>query len=236
MALRSQLALWAYTSPTTSAYPLLVQEYGEVVEALEFTTVAPGGFGDLACVVKLADARLPRPELGLFSRVVLRDGLSTCFSGEWSDPALVLDAAHGEHVLLAALGGGTALRDDPDDSSYSSQTAKSIIASEFSKRSAYLALDSDQSAVLPSAPASTFSPVYDGFNLEEICTDLAFALGDYIWTVYDHPAHVDAAGFPTWQLQMHARDLSTTGYMALGEDVLGWRVTPPRSAPTTSCR
>ncbi len=39
--LRSGLALWAYTAPS-GAYPLLVGEYGEQVEALEFSTVAPG--------------------------------------------------------------------------------------------------------------------------------------------------------------------------------------------------
>jgi hypothetical protein len=58
--LRSELALWAYTSSTTSDYPLIVAEYGDVVEALEFTTVAPGGFGNLACVIKLPNARLSR--------------------------------------------------------------------------------------------------------------------------------------------------------------------------------
>jgi hypothetical protein len=226
MALRSGLALWAYTSPTTAAFPLLAGEYGDVVEALEFTTVAPGGFGDLACLVKLPDARLPRPELGLFSRVCLRDGLVTCFSGEWSDPAVVLDAHQGEHVLLAALGGGIAMRDDPDDSSYASQTAQQIMAAEFSKRSAYLALDSDQSLVFPTNPATTFSPVYDGRNLEEIAHDLCFALGDYTWGVWDHAVHRDAAGYPTWQLSAHARDQQTTHYLALQEDILAWRVAP----------
>ena len=227
MALRSALALYAYTSPTSGSSPLLVSELGEQIEGLEFTTVAPGGFGDLACVLKLREPRLPRPELGLFSRVVLRDGLYTCFGGEWSDPALVLDAHGGEYVLLSALGGGTTLRDDPDDSAYTTQTASSIIAAEFSKRAAYLALDPDLRAVLPApTPTATFSPVYDGYTLEEICHDLAFDLGDYAWTVYDHPTKRDAAGFPTWQLQMHPRDTATTHYLALADDVLSWRVTP----------
>lgn len=226
MALRSGPALWAYTSPTTSAYPLIVEEYGELVEGLEFTTVAPGGFGDLACILKLANARIPRPELGLLARVCLRDGLFTAFSGEWSDPALVLDGAHGEYVLLSALGGGSALRDDPDESSYASQTAQAIVASEFSKRSGYLAIDSDRSLVFPDNPATAFSPIYDGYNLEEILHDLCFALGDYTWTVYDHPVNRDAASFPTWQLAAHARDTATTTYVALGEDILSWRVAP----------
>src|SRR5487761_2629826 len=102
---RSSLSLWAYTLPT-SAYPLILSDLGAQVDALEFTTVAPGGFGDLAAVVKLPDARIPRPELAVFSRVCLRDGLVTCFAGEWSDPALILDGAHGDYALLSALGGG----------------------------------------------------------------------------------------------------------------------------------
>ncbi|MGH2505549.1 MAG: hypothetical protein ACRDID_23810, partial [Ktedonobacterales bacterium] len=190
------------------------------------TTVAPGGFGDLAAVVKLPDGRLPRPELAIFSKVCLRDGPVTCFAGEWSDPALILDEAHGEYALLSALGGGVALRDDPDDSAYSAQTAQSIIGSEFTKRSAYLALDADQSAILPTSPVATFSPLYDGFNLEEILHDLCFALGDYIWTVYDHSNLSYPAGYPTLHVQAHARDTATTHYLATGEDIAGWRITP----------
>ena len=225
--LRGQLALWAYTAPTSAAYPLIMREYGAQVEALEFTTVAPGGFGDLSCVLKLPDARLPRPELAVFGRVCLRDGLFTVFGGEWSDPALVLEGAGGEYALLSALGGGVALRDDPADAAYNATTtAQGIIANEFAKRAAYLPLDSDQSAVLPGAPANTFTPVYDGYTLEEILHDLMGALGDYVWTVYDHPHHADAAGFPTWQLQAHPRDTATTHYLALGSDIAAWRVMP----------
>ena len=176
--LRSGLALWAYTAPTTTAYPLLVGEYGGQIEALEFTTVAPGGFGDLACILKLPDAWLPRPELALFSRVCLRDGPFIAFGGEWSDPALMLDGEVGEYLLLSALGGGVALRDDPDDAAYNTaSTAQAIIASELGKRAAYLPLDQDVSAILPNAPANTFTPVYDGYNLEEILHDLLGTLG-----------------------------------------------------------
>ncbi|HEV2237056.1 MAG TPA: hypothetical protein VGR57_10390, partial [Ktedonobacterales bacterium] len=172
MALRSGLALWAYTSPTTSAYPLVARDYSAEVEALEFTTVAPGGFGDLAAVVALPDARLPRPELALFSRVCLKDGPFTCFAGEWADPALTLEP---DGLALSALGGGVALRDDPDDAAYTNQTARQIVAAEFAKRASYLALDGDQSQVFPANPATTLSPVYDGRNLEEILHDLCFS-------------------------------------------------------------
>src|SRR6185312_3161123 len=185
MALRSNRALWWYSAPGAPG-PVISNDYGSSIEGLEFTTVAPGGFGDLACILKLPDARLPRAELSLFSRVVLRDGLFTAFSGEWADPALVLDETHGDYVLLSALGGGVALRDDPDDSDYSNKTATQIMTSEFGKRSNYLALDSDLSAFLPANPATTFSPAYDGYNLEEILHDLMGNLGDYIWGVWDH--------------------------------------------------
>jgi len=160
---RETLALWAYTPPG-GPWPLVATDYGARIEALEFTTVAPGGFGDLSCILKLPDARLPRPELGLFSRVALRDGLFTCFSGEWSDPTMVLDSTRGEYVMLSALGGGVALRDDPDDAAYTSATtAQDIIAAEFARRASYLALDGDLAAVLPDHPANTFTPVYDGY-------------------------------------------------------------------------
>jgi hypothetical protein len=224
MALRGGLGLWAYTA-ATAAYPLLVAEYGAVCEALEFSTVAPGGFGDLACLVKLPDARLPRPEVGVFARAALRDGPFTCFSGEWTDPAVVLDGG-GEYVVLSALGGGVALRDDPDEAVYTAQTAQAILAAEFAKRAGYLAVDADQALVLPGAPGATFSPVYDGHNLEEILHDLCFDLGDYTWGVWDHGTHLDHAGFPTWQLQVHPRDLATTHYTAFASDVLTWRVAP----------
>jgi hypothetical protein len=79
---------------------------------------------------------------------------------------------------------------------------------------------------LPDQPAATFTPVYDGANLEEVLHDLMAALGDYTWTVYDHPSHTDGAGFPAWRLLAHPRDLATTGYVALGEDIASWRVTP----------
>jgi hypothetical protein len=224
---QSGLSLWAYTPPASTAlWPLIAQDYGRDIEALEFSTVAPGGYGDLACIIRTPDARIPRPELAPFAQIALMDGPFAAFRGEWSDPAQVLDGPHGEYLHLTGLGGGGALRDDPDDSSYMSQTAQAIIAAEFSKRSAYLALDPDQSLVLPSAPVATFSPVYDGYDLEQILHDLAFDLGDYMWVVFGHALNKDAAGYPTCQLAVHPRDLTTTAYIALGDDVVSWRVTP----------
>jgi hypothetical protein len=219
------LALWAYTPPS-SLFPLISVDYGRDIEALEFSTVAPGGYGDLACIIRSSDPRIPRPELAPFSKIALMDGPFACFLGEWSDPAHVMDGPHGEYLHVLGLGGGVALRDDPDDSAYTTQTAQAIIAAEFTKRAAYLALDADQSLVLPSAPVTAFSPIFDGYDLEQICHDLAFDLGDYAWTVYGHPINKDAAGYPTCQLAMHPRDTATTAYVALGEDIVSWRVTP----------
>jgi len=72
---RERLALWAYTATTASALGSPVaRDYAAVIEELAFTTVAPGGFGDLSCVAKLADARIPRPELAPFAP--LRTSLS----------------------------------------------------------------------------------------------------------------------------------------------------------------
>lgn len=223
---RDTLALYAYTPPS-SRYPLIVSQFGAEIEELEFTTVAPGGFGDLVCGLRLPDARIPRPELELFGRVVLRDGPFAAFQGEWADPALVLDPAAGDYLWLTALGAGACLRDDPDDAAYTTPaTAQAIIGAELARRAAYLPLDQDLSGVLPNAPTTTFTPVYDGANLEEILHDLMGALGDYTWTVYDHPTHTDPAGFPTWRLLAHPRDLITTSYLAYGEDIVSWRVTP----------
>lgn len=221
--LRSKLALWAYTAPVAANAPI-VGEYGESIEGLEFSTVSPGGFGDLTCVLRLREARIPRPELGLFGRVCLRDGFFTAFGGEWTDPAIVLDAT-GEHVLLSALGGGVALRDDPDDATYATPaTAQAIIANEMSRRAAFLPLDQDQSGILPDNPSLTLTPVYDGLNLEEILHDLMGSLGDYVWEVWDHPHNTDQAGFPMWQLRAHQRDTTTTTWTAAGADVVSWHV------------
>ena len=179
----------------------------------------------LSCGRRTHASRVQR--LAPFSKIALMDGPVACFLGEWADPALTLDGAAGEYIALTALGAGAALRDDPDDVAYpTATTAQAIIAAEFARRAAWLPLDQDQSAVLPSQPTATFTPVYDGFNLEEILHDLMGALGDYTWTVYDHPRNRDAAGFPTWRLAAHPRDTATTSYIATGEDIASWRIAP----------
>jgi hypothetical protein len=112
------------------------------------------------------------------------------------------------------------------DSAYTNQTAQAIISSEFAKRSAYLAVESDLSAVLPNAPTATFSPFFDGRTIEDILHELSDLLGDYTWGVWNHPTHRDAFGLPTWQLQMHPRDTTTIAYQAQIVDVVSWQIAP----------
>ena len=141
---------------------------------------------------------------------------------------MVLDAS-GESIEIVASGGAGALADDPQDSAYSNLTAQAIIADQFNRRATYLAVDADQSAVLPDTPAATFAPVYDGRSFSDILQDLCDRLGDYTWGVWDHPVHRDAVGMPTWQLQIHARDTTTVGYQAQIADAQGWRIAPAAS-------
>lgn len=92
------------------------------------------------------------------------------------------------------------------------------------QRAAYLTIDPDLSAV--SLPGALFSPVFDGRTFEDVLHELCDLLGDYVWGVWDHPVHRDVLGFPTWQLQAHARDTATVGYIAMLADIVGWRVAP----------
>nr|MBA3826846.1 hypothetical protein [Ktedonobacterales bacterium] len=153
------------------------------------------------------------------------DGRDCVYCGEITEAALTLDAT-GECVDLAAQGGSNALADDPLDSAYSSQTAAAIVAAEFTRRSAYLAVDADQSAVFPNVPAATFSPFFDGRTLEDILHELCDLLGDYAWGVWNHPTHRDAMGIPTWQLAVHPRDTSTVSWRAQLADVASWQIAP----------
>ncbi len=203
-------------------------DYAPYVEQLRVTSASPGGYGALHARLRLpaGRVRLPRPELGVLNgRVTLLDGRDCVYCGEITEAALTL-AADGEAVDLLAQGGAGALADDPQDATYANQTAQAIIAAEFSRRSAYLAVAADQAAVLPNAPTATFSPFFDGRTLEDILHELCDLLGDYTWGVWHHPVQRDAFGLPTWQLQVHARDTTTVSYRALLADVVSWRIAP----------
>lgn len=221
------MALTLYLmSPGGQGVSAQVVDYTAQMAALRLTSVAPGGFGQLVARLRLSPGkvRLPRPEFTILNaRAVLMDGAFCAFTGEVNQAALTLDQA-GEGVEITALGGATSLSDDPLDSSYAAQTATQIIQDQYTQRAAYLPLDSDLSAV--QVPSTTFSPNFDGRTFEDVLHELCDLLGDYVWSVWDHPTHRDGLGFPTWQLQVHARNTTTLANIATLADVLGWRVAP----------
>lgn len=232
---RLGLALYIYTAPGNAAYPLVVAQYADALESLAFSTVCPGGYGELTCVLKVRDARVPRPELGLFSRVALMDTSNTpLFLGEVTDPALGLDEANGEYIALTALGAGNALRDDPITIAYTGSTVQQIARDQHTRRANYaLPLDQDTAQIFPDNPAGTFAPAYTNRTMEEVIADLAFIASGagnapYDWFVYSHPVNKDAAGFPTARLSVVKRDTTTISYQAsvAARDVLDYHIVP----------
>lgn len=220
--------IYAYPPPLAPA-PAVTVSYGAIAEQVRFTHVSPGGFGDFSALLKLKDARIPRQELGAFSRIALMSPGQTVWQGEITDPELGLEVGNDyEYIKLAALGLGNSMRDDPRDDAYTNQTVQQMAAQQLTSRSAFIPLDQDTSALFPDNPATLFSPVYPGKNMEEVVTDLSTLAGDYMWGVWDHPRNKDTAGFPTQQLQIHQRDTSTIAYTAFPEfgDVAGWRIIP----------
>jgi len=203
-------------------------DYASYATGLRMSSVSPGGWGTLRVTLRLPGGftRVAHPELAIVSaHVTVMDGLTCCFSGEVQQAAMVLDT-HGEAIQVVAAGGAVALADDPLDSAYTNATAGAIIADQLTRRAAYLAIDADQSAILPDAPVMTFAPVFAGRTVEDVLHELCDLLGDYIWGVWNHPSHRDAAGLPTWQLQVHRRDVTTVGYAAQSGDVVQWRIAP----------
>jgi hypothetical protein len=215
MALRSKIALYCY-SPIA---PLSAVEYAEELENLNFSTVSPGGFGQLSADIKFNDTRLPRPELALFSRVAVMDGKNCLFLGEITDPDLQYDD-QTDQVTITALGIGNSLRDDPLTLSYTGQTAQQIVIDQLSRRSVYLPIDQDTTGIFPDNPSGVYSPVYSNVYMEEVVADVATLAGDYAWGVWAHPRNKDAFNFPTGQLLVHQRDTTTTTYMALDADII----------------
>src|SRR5260221_543733 len=237
MALKSGLTLWAYTSPTLAGSTLTTVAYQQELVNLTFGTVAPGGHGNLSATIHLRDPRIPHPELALLSRVALmahgESGPLCIFLGEILEAPLTVTETEAS-VHLTARGLGNALRDDPLSIAYSLQTPKQVITDQMTvshggfTRTTYVPIDADQSAVFPNNPGATISPSYDSRNIEDILNDVTTLAGDYIWGVWAHPTHVDAAGFPTAQLQVHLRDTATLTYRLrfMQQDVVGATVTP----------
>lgn len=230
MALQSGLSLYCYPAPTLGSGQTLVPvEYAEQIEGLRFTTVNPGGYGQLTAILKVPDARQPRPELALFSRLMLvghgETGLPWAI-GPWeiSDPDTGMNKTDGEFVKITALGLGNCLRDLPGDGSYSNKTvqfiASNILATFNSTNGTYRVypIDPDNSQIFPDNPAGSYSPAYNGRHFEEELTDLCTLASNgsniYTWWTQAHARNVDAAGFPTLQLYAKLRDTTTTHYQA----------------------
>ena len=221
MALRSGLTLWCYTAPTaTATQPLTVVPYQNNVQALRFTTVNPGGYGEFSFDVYVPDARIPRPELQIFSRVVIRDGLQTIFIGEITDPPVGIEPGR-EYIRVQGLGLGNCLRDDPYSVTYTNQTARQIAVAALQHNTVTLAnlpLDADTSLLFPDNPAGTNSPGYDSKTLEEVITDVALNTSNttnlYTWWTAAHAVNRDIAGFPTLQVAAVLEDFTTVTYQA----------------------
>jgi len=225
MALKSGLAIYCYTMPA-SGTPF-VREYNQEIMSLRFTTVDPGGYGDFSAILQLQDGRLPRPELAMFSRVVIMAGMTCVFLGEITDPALGLNTGNGSYVQITGLGIGNALRDDPQSLAYSNQTAKQIIVDQLTRRAAYLPIDQDTSG-MGYISGATFAPVYDSRTMEEVIADALTLAGDYSWGVWAHPRNKDQAGFPTGYLVINGRDTTDTTYQASiqEQDITEFTITP----------
>jgi hypothetical protein len=219
-----RLTLWAY-SFTNSNVPTIVP-YSDAVDRLRFTTIAPGGYGDLTCRIKTRDARLTPPELTLMSQVALMGGDFAAFLGRWDEPGITLDQQEGDMWELTAMSAASVLQDDPDSVAYTSQTAPYILQHELARRSAYLPLSTDTSLILPNNPAALLSPVFDGKHLEDELNELIPVLGDYQWCVWGHGSQQDAAGFPLWQLVAHMRDTTTVSYVGYTEDFNNYHIKP----------
>lgn len=228
--MRNTYALYFYN---LSNLQLPAINYAPYVQDMRITTTAPGGFGTLDCTLFARESRIVPPELGAFSNVALMagpqaasDGTGAVFLGRLSEPGIALSQADGTKFELHAEGWSANLTDDPGDYAYSARTVQFIVNDQFSRRAHYLIIDSDQSAVLPNAPTAIFNHAFNGETMESVFNTVQQELGDYIWTVYDHPTHKDAAGFPKAQLQFHVRDTATITYQAFDGDFADFDIKP----------
>lgn len=227
MALRSGLGIVIYTAYTTSR-PLIVGEYTRQLDSLSFTTLSPGGFGQMSARLNLNGLDRWHPEFGLFSRIaVVESSGAPVWLGEMVDPVYGMDQ-NGAYVNVAGLGAGNALRDDPLTLAYVSQRPQQIVIDQLTRRAAYMPIDQDTTGIFPDNPSTTISPVYQERTMEDVINDVIQLTGDYAWGVWGHPAHRDVAGFPTAQVLIHQRDVSTLSYLASISqgDVVDFRSTP----------
>ena len=232
MALQSGLSVWCYTPPGGTFYGASQVDYSRAVESLKFSTISPGGFGQLSCTIKVSDSREQRPELALFSRIAVmaqgENGPYAVFIGEISDPEISFDGINGESWNIQALGIGNCLRDDPSNFSYVTQTAKQIVVAQigYINRPHFLPISQDTTQIFPDNPSATYSPSYQGYSIQDIIGDVCTVTGDYAWGVWAHETQVDSYGFPLGQLVIHLRNTTTTNYEAYLTDIQSWKVSP----------
>lgn len=199
---------------------------GALVEQVDFTLVAPGGYQTLSCTMKLKEVQNVPLELRPFANVAVMDGTFAVFLGRWDEPGVSYTESGGETYTLSALGAASVLKDDPDDVSYTNHSAWYILGQEITRRSAFLPIDQDTSAILPDQPTAHFSPAWNGKTIDDEINELNPELGDYQWAVWGHPNNRDAAGFPTWQVQWHVRDTATISYTGYLADVMSEDLRP----------
>jgi hypothetical protein len=239
VVLKSGLSLYCH-QVTSGGVTGAVREYGQEIQNLNYTTVSPGGSGQLTAMLHVSDARLPRPELSLFAIVAvfapMLPMVSTAYQqtqcvwiGEITDLDIGFTASDGEYISITALGAGNGLRDHPLSVLYTSQTARQIVSDQLSRLSSWnLPIAQDTSAIFPDNPATLYTMTEQSRHMEEVMSDMAILAGNYDWGTIPHPlasqpsgsAYRDGNQFPLGQVYVRARDTSTTHYqasLALGE-------------------
>ncbi|HET8905960.1 MAG TPA: hypothetical protein VFN11_03245 [Ktedonobacterales bacterium] len=230
---RSNLAIYLYSSTTVGA--VFSQEIGSWIRRLQFSTVSPGGYGTLSADLPIALADVLVAQIGLFSSVVVVDGVQPVWIGELTDPEQINDEGQDEYIRLTALGIGNCLRDDPLSTGYAAQTAKAIVSNQLTvnNRANALPISQDTALLFPDNPVTTFTTSYSNATFEEVVNDVtvlqAGATGTvYSWGVWAHATAKDAMGFPLGQLVVHQRDTNTTHYQAgvSSREVTRFRILP----------
>jgi len=211
-----------------------VREYGSEIQNLNFTTLSPGGSGQLTAMLHVTDARLPRPELSLFAIIGVFAPMlpmtATAYQqtqcvwiGEITDVDIGFTESDGEYIGITALGAGNGLRDHPLSVIYTNQTAKQIVSDQLSRLTNYnLPISQDTSAIFPDNPATTYTVTYQSRYMEEVMSDVAILASNYDWGTIPHPlasqpsgsAYRDGNQFPLGQVYVVARDTTTTHYQA----------------------
>jgi hypothetical protein len=188
-------------------------EYGPQISQLSFSTIAPGGCGDLTVRLNLPNPRLYRPHLRMFANIALWQGKQPLFVGRWDEPGYVVSANDGEYLQLTAMGAGQTLGDDPEDATYSAKTGKQIITDQLQGatlgRANWLNIDTDLTQVFPDNPATTYNYNPQAHTIEDVLNEITAIQGDYLWYVWPHPLNRDSVKMPTWQVSVLQRNFAT---------------------------